>query len=294
MYSSSNAPFERDEAVTKPVETNATAKLKKPKLRSPNYPVVGLGRAVELAAAFHKQYGTHPVPLMMIHKLWGFEEGSNTGNQCVAALKSYGLMDVTGEGETRKAAMSKTGIRVVANAPDRAELLKTAALLPAIHREIVDHYDAAGLPANELLERYLVWDRPDGKRFNASTVKAFIARFRATLAFAGGVPGDKMAAEEGDDDDPPIEEENGSNGTPPPPVRKEKRRMITEGSQEFAFELEEGPAVLTLPQGLGDGSTEDLEDWLKLVIRKIKRTAMSSTNDAAGSKNAAVEDQEDE
>lgn len=47
--------------------------------------------------------------------------------------------------------------------------------------------------------------------------------------------------------------------------------MIPEGSQEFAFELDEGPAMLTLPQGIGKGSTEDLEDWLKLVIRKVKR-----------------------
>lgn len=268
---------------------------KKSKVRSPNYPLVGLERAVELATMMHKQYGTHPVPLPLLHELWKVTKGSNTGNQWVAALASYGLIDVTGENENRRAAISKDGIRIIGNAPDREQLLRDAAVRPAIHKEIMDHYGSAGLPANALLEQYLVWDRPEGRRFNADSVKSFIARFRGTLDYAGGIFGSKIDEDEDADEESSDSSDTSSSGSSSSSSsssskKQERRRMIPEGSQEFAFELEEGPAVLTLPQGIGKGSTEDLEDWLKLVVRKIKRT----TKPATDSEPETDQDDEDE
>ena len=66
--------------------------------------------------------------------------------------------------------------------------------------------------------------------------------------------------------------------------------MIPAGTQEHVFTLEEGPAVLTCPEGMSKDSTSDLEDWLKLVMRKIKRGAGVSGQGGAGSNNNSEEE----
>ena len=38
------------------------APIKKPRVRSPNYPVVGLEKAVELMAKLNQKLGKHPIP----------------------------------------------------------------------------------------------------------------------------------------------------------------------------------------------------------------------------------------
>jgi hypothetical protein len=106
---------------------------RKPLLRSPNYPLVGLARAVELLTAMYGKFGTHPVPPTFLNQLWKVKPGSGVGNQWLAALKAYGLVVTIGDGVERKALVSKEGVRVAMNAPDRSELLKQAALKPTIH-----------------------------------------------------------------------------------------------------------------------------------------------------------------
>lgn len=271
--------------------------MKKPKLRSPNYPVVGLERAVELAALLHKQYGSHPVPVTLIHKLWKFAEGSNTGNQCISALRSYGLVDVTGELLHRKAAMSKVGVRIVGNAPDRPSLLKTAALGPVIHKEILEHFGEAGLPADDLLERYLVWDRPEGQRFNPGSVKEFIERFRGTLAYSGALPADIIDSGDGHESDAEGGQCEVKLDPPPADKTQRKRRIVSTGMKEDVFTLEEGDVVLQWPEAMTAESATDLEDWFSLVMRKIKRSIAAPTHrvsdtaeDDEGNENSPLRD----
>ena len=44
---------------------------------------------------------------------------------------------------------------------------------------------------------------------------------------------------------------------------------------EGVFHLGEGPAILQVPNALSEASYEDLEEWLKLALRKIKRRVRS-------------------
>jgi hypothetical protein len=168
---------------------------KKLKFRSPNYPSIALRKAVDLAASAHKKWGAHPVPIKMLHEHWGLKPGSGLGNQAVAALKSYQLVDVVGEGDDRKVSLSKSGIRIVMGSPDREQILAASARAPKVHQEILGHYAEKGLPTDDLLKRFLVWDRPEGQRFNPEVVDEFIARFRDTLAFAKVAEADKISAD---------------------------------------------------------------------------------------------------
>ena len=157
---------------------------KKSRDRSPNHPILSLSDALEKAQALHTEYGRHLVPVGRAHVKWGYKEHSGIGNQCVAALKSYGLLDVDGQAKERKLELTDRADRIIRNAPDRQALLEAAANEPAIHREILAEYGDKGLPPDDILRRYLVWERKGG-RFNESVVDSFIKRFRATLEFAG-------------------------------------------------------------------------------------------------------------
>jgi hypothetical protein len=88
--------------------------------------------------------------------------------------------------------------------------------------------------------------------------------------------GDRVegAGGESEADDDEGDQNGGQNDPPPPPPPPpgNRRRVITPGTQEHVFTLQEGPAVLTCPEGMSKESTEDLQDCLKLVMRKIKRS----------------------
>lgn len=182
---------------------NDSEEVKKHRSRSPNHPSLSLRDAVDKTAELRAKFGTHEVPVHLAHRLWKYKEHGSAGNQCVAALKAYGLIDVKGEGTSRRVLVSSIGDRIIRNAPDRQSLLKQAALSPAVHREVLEHYGGAGLPDDALLRQYLVWDRPEGSRFNEDSVDGFIARLKETLALSGVTNNDIIEPKDGEDGDQP-------------------------------------------------------------------------------------------
>lgn len=176
-------------------------KSKKKRVRSPNYPLVNLSVAVEAAQVLFDHDKRHPVPILIAHDRWKYKRGSSAANQCTAALKSYGLIDIQGKGDGRKLAVTEAGERIVRDAPDRAERLQKAALSPSIHAELWSLYREKGLPSDDVIEAYLVWDR-EGACFNDDIVGGVIRRFRETIAFANVRSRDIM-----EDDDPVAEDD---------------------------------------------------------------------------------------
>lgn len=173
---------------------------KKSRSRSPNHPVLSLPKAVERAQELHREYGMHAVPVATAHTKWGYKEHSGLGNQCIAALKAYGLLLAVGLAKNRKVELTERAVRIIRNAPNRRKMLREAAIDPSIHAEIMQEYSKKGIPPNEVLRNYLVWERPTA-RFNEDVVDAFIERFRETLEFAGLLSGDIIEHDGITDDD---------------------------------------------------------------------------------------------
>ncbi len=169
---------------TTDVAASESDDLKASRTRSPNHPAMSLGAAIAKAALLQGKYGTAPVPLKIACETIGYSTLNSSANQAVAALKSFGLINVTGAGDSRKISVSPTGERIIRNAPDRAALIRDAAMKPQIHKELWDHFDGKGLPHDDILRNYLLWERDEGK-FNEEAVDDFIANFRATLDFSG-------------------------------------------------------------------------------------------------------------
>ncbi len=248
----------------------AEAGKAKKRARSPNYPFVDLQVAVGHTEALYSHDRRHPVPILIAHERWGYKRGSAAGNQCTAALKSYGLIRVEGRGDDRKLSVTEAGERIVRHAPDRPQRLRDAALSPPIHSELWSKYREAGLPSDDVVKNYLVWER-EQNRFNEDVVDGVICRFRDTIAFANVQNTDTIEEDEGLS----YGEEKQGNGILEvlgPLVPSVKKQAVVEGMiKQDIFALDEGQIVIQWPTILSEASFDDVKDWLKILQRKIGR-----------------------
>jgi hypothetical protein len=182
--------------------------VKRTRHRSPNYPMIGLRKAVERTTQLHDKYKRASVPIHLVQELWGYKPHSSSGNQSVAAVKAYGLVDVDGDGKARRVRVSDAGHRILGKSPDHKDLLKKAALSPSIHAELWQKYEGEAFPDDSLINHYLVWEREEGT-FNPDTVDAFIDNFRDSLHYAALLPGGTIG---GEGQAEPAQEKNGNGG----------------------------------------------------------------------------------
>lgn len=157
--------------------------LKAAGARSPAYPFISLPRALQRAEEFKKAEGFYPVPPESAYKAWGFGAKSSGARQTLAALKHFGLLVYVGLGDSRKVRLSDLAKRILLDprpdSPDKPNLIREAALKPAIHAELYTMYPE-GLPSDTTLQAYLVLQR----EFNESGAKDLISEFRETADFA--------------------------------------------------------------------------------------------------------------
>ena len=87
------------------------------RIRSPNYPTIGLAIAIEKARAVLKTEGKNAVAREAIAKALGFGSLNGASATMLSALSKYGLLENVGEGESKTALVKekeeKEGERMV-------------------------------------------------------------------------------------------------------------------------------------------------------------------------------------
>jgi hypothetical protein len=150
--------------------------------RSPNYPFISIKKALDYVQILYDKHSRYSVALPVIAQDWHLK-GSYLA-QHIAALASYGFIEIEGEGDARKIKMSDTALKIVLdNRPgskERDDLIRIAALSPHIFNKIYNAYQPKW-PADHNLEYELVQQY----RFNPASVKDFIAVFKETMDFTG-------------------------------------------------------------------------------------------------------------
>jgi hypothetical protein len=161
---------------------NQEGQPKKRKGRSPGYPGIGLQAAIERAKVIYKEEGRTAAHVDAILHDWGYKPKSGAGLVVLAALKKFGLLVDEGTGPDRKARLSDEALEIIFDeqeeSPARDELIKKAALRPAIHAELWKEYRGR-LPSDAELRLRL---RKQG--FTDTAVQEFIGQFRSTISFA--------------------------------------------------------------------------------------------------------------
>jgi hypothetical protein len=235
--------------------------------RSPNYPLISLPKAMERAEALWRHDKTHKVPLRVAVSRWSYKPQSSIGVQTVAALKAYGLIDVSGEGENRLIGVTERARRIVLKSDDATQLKQEAALSPAILRDIWDRYREEGLPSDDVISHFLQLHR----HFNENAIPAFLANLRETFAYASlGSPGIMPDVKETSD-----ELQNCAREELNPLEHLTLDASVTGGNLPKAgiyqdvFNLEEGKVVLQCPAELSPKSLGFLVDWIGVALRRL-------------------------
>jgi hypothetical protein len=213
------------------------------KVRSPSFPFVSLPDALERARAFYEKEHRHETEPEVAVRHWGYSPRSSGGNQTLAALRAFGLLEMAGEGKVR---LTERAVRILLDereeSPERGQLLRQAALSPALHSRIWERYKGV-LPSDATLRLYLVAD----EGFNERSVDEFIAELKETLEHAG------------------IETAPAERRTeaPPPP-------QVPAEVDPVSFPLLDGNAVeFRIRRKISPEEAEDLRTMFELWLKKI-------------------------
>jgi hypothetical protein len=167
---------------------------KKKRERSPGYPAIPLGVAVERTRELYKAEKSYLAPVDTVISHWGYSPRSGAGLVQVAALMKYGLLEDEGSGPNRRARVTEFAQRIIRDSrevsPDRDRLIREAALNPSIHRELWERFGAS-LPSDSNLLHTLVFEYG----FTDPGAAEFLKVFKATVAFAGLTDDADLAAE---------------------------------------------------------------------------------------------------
>ena len=222
-------------------ETTETREPRAQRDRSPSYPAIPLGSAIERLVTFETYFKRHPAPLNKVGLAWGMSAKGSQSDLIMAALKSFGLIEYEGPANSRQAVISEDGRTYLRAQQDaiKKEVLRRAALRP-----------------KSIAMMWGIWgsDRPpDPVCLDTLTLKhgfsdrgapLFLKVYDATIDYAGLGESDKISPEipgKGDLADTQEEDADAILQPPPPPpplphLARGKARLM-EGERELTTGL---------------------------------------------------------
>jgi hypothetical protein len=167
------------------MRTRRRDKVKTEAGRSPTYPFVPLERARARADQLWRAVRRADMDVASARQHWGYGPNSSGGIQTEAAMKQFGLLEVSGRGRKRRLKLSELAVRLVGDheldASERYKLTKQAALNPKVHRELWDRWKDV-LPVPQV-RRHLTKDRDPA--FNEKGANDLIAEYQRTISYMG-------------------------------------------------------------------------------------------------------------
>jgi hypothetical protein len=160
------------------------------KERSPSFPFISLGKAIERARTVADAHRRSPARLITVGETWGYAAQSSGLLQTAAALKGYGLLEDIGKGQDRRAQLTDLAWRILHDTRPgaREEAIREAALRPRLMAE----YAAQWLPERPSNNHCLSELHLD-RGFTQAAAELFLRVFDETVAFANLKEGDKLS-----------------------------------------------------------------------------------------------------
>ncbi len=210
------------------------------RVRSPGYPALNLKVAIEKAHDFYKAEGRNSAALPISVEHWGYSKKSGSGLKAVAALKSFGLIEVDGSGADRRIKLSELALRIILDdredSPDRAKAIATVALKPKIHKKLWDLWGTE-MPSHGSIRHHLIFE----EKFNEKFVNDFIKEYKSTVEYSKLAEQCGIEAEE-DEDEEQFEEENEDLNVITESERKQARQNTRPTpSRSYGHELAKFP-----------------------------------------------------
>jgi hypothetical protein len=250
----------------------------KTKDRSPNYPAIGLRRALELAQKLWDSDKRQPVLSPRAALNMGFTAKSSAGQLALAAMRKYGLLEADGSGDQRKVKLTESAITLLnPSASNREQLLKDVALKPAIHLELWNKYGAEGASLGAIHD-YLVFER----KFTEQASTILIDQYKDTIAFAKLTDADKIQDVQTGQTTPPYVAPNpGADLISPPRYTPPKGAFSSAADKQTLPPMTANIRYLPIPLDIGDapipvGMSETDFDLLLETLRLWKKKIVRS------------------
>jgi hypothetical protein len=278
--------------------------------RSPNFPIIALEEAVRRAKLVYDndRRNSTSLSVLLTHLGYGAKK-TGTSGRVVSALRQFGLLDF--QGGSYRISEAAFQIFNKSNEAERLEVLRTCARQPAMFREILTQYKdglpsdptfrdflifqkefnpgsvdnfirvfkasmqfaklvpGAYTPQTEAenvtvaVGDYVQWESQGALQFESPRKVWMVSPDGAFVMVEGsptGIPMEQVTK------------------TDPPPAAAGVPHAATmlamkppQGIAREVFSLGEGEAVLQWPTTLDADGIEDLEAWLALVVKKLKR-----------------------
>jgi hypothetical protein len=249
--------------------------VKAKKDRSPSFPFIPLGLAVQRLEAFDKHFGRHATPANRVGLAWGMKEKSSQADQTLAALRSFGLVTYNGSGSAREVTVSDEGrtyLRAQQESIKEASL-KQAALRPKVLRKFWALW-GKDRPVNAVALDTLILHNA----FSDSGARDFLEVYDETVSFAKLSNDDKVLDVEGDDDGD-MEEKTPLN--PPPLLPKNEVRVMTNERELIRGPLAKDASFRLIVSGaIGVKEIERLIQKLEFDKEILAEPDASKENDA--------------
>lgn len=253
--------------------------------RGPAYPYVNLESAVNFTRALYDYAKRSPANLNAVLKdKWDFSPTSSSAVKTVAALRYYGLVDLTQSDKGESIKITDRAYRILVDnedSPERKKAIKDAFLAPRAYKMCWENWGVE-MPAS--MRSTLIFEHG----FNESTVDSFLTNYKKSVKYAGLLTGeaDSEREDEGDESaevaSAPVQ--SGAPAPSPQPTPAPRQEASSQGRgtpavlakgvgmRQEVFALAEGDVTIQWPEKMSAESWEDFADWLRILERKIKRT----------------------
>lgn len=256
-----------------------TERTRRPVTRSPNYPSIDIGRAIERVRTLYNKERQHPMPALQAVKHWGYSSLNSPGGGQLAALTRFGLLDDEGTKDARRVRVTDLGVTILAH-PDMAEreaAIRHAAMLPAVHQEMWQRYGTE-LPSEDNLRWFLTQE----SGFSENGAKDFIKEYLATIEFAklDSEPDPTPAGPTNGDFEAPTVSSQVPSAIPSGPALSAPQAVAPSPGQvpPISFPLASGKVVSV--SGLGDLSEGEWTQFMA-VLTALKPSLVRSEPSSA-------------
>ena len=232
------------------------------KSRSINFPFVSLEVAISRVEQLYEVEGKNLANTKVAATHWGYSEASSGGLRTIAALRAFGLAEVSGSGDNRNVQISELALRILLDkredSTERDNSIKIAAIKPKIFNEMWEKWGQSGLPSDATISHFLIFE----KGLNEKSAPRATKVFRETVAFAKLLESEPISAPKEDKETERNDTEKQESPPPEPPLQKT-------GMRDYSFPLDEGQVTIQVPKELSVHSQEELKSWLGFIINNL-------------------------
>jgi len=144
------------------------------RMRSPNFPQISLGQAIDLVGKIHREDRTNSIDKEVAAKHMGYTGLTGRTLKLLGALSQFGLLEKVGKGQVR---VSKTAVSILhwGTEEEKREALAKAGASPALFRRIRGTFEN---PSDRTVTSYLIKEG-----FTDSAIPAVLKSYKETNRF---------------------------------------------------------------------------------------------------------------